>query len=56
LDKKIDEGGPPWGTTIEDVKSIFNSGWSIEKEEFPSLSITPRKGREKLIVFKKIID
>ena len=53
LDKLIEDGGPPWGTTIEEVKSIFKDGWKIEKEEFPDLSIGPRKGREKLIVFSK---
>tara|TARA_B100000809_G_scaffold66185_1_gene62886 strand:+ start:3853 stop:4452 length:600 start_codon:yes stop_codon:yes gene_type:complete len=53
LDKKLDEGGPAWGTTIEEVKSIFQDGWKIKKEEFPALSIEPRKGREKLIIFKK---
>ena len=53
LDKSKGEGGPPWGTTIEEVKSIFKNGWKIEKEEFPDLSIGPRKGREKLIVFSK---
>jgi len=53
LDKLIEDGGPPWGTTIEEVKSIFKDGWKIEKEEFPDLSIGPRKRREKLIVFQK---
>ena len=53
LDKLIEDGGPPWGTTVEEVKSIFKDGWKIEKEEFPHLSIGPRKGREKLIVFSK---
>jgi SAM-dependent methyltransferase len=53
LDKLIEDGGPPWGTTVEEVKSIFKDGWKIEKEEFPDLSIGPRKGREKLIVFSK---
>lgn len=53
LDKILEEGGPPWGTTIEEVKSIFANGWTIEKEEFPDLSIEPRKGREKLIIFRK---
>ena len=53
LDKTLKEGGPPWGTTVEEVKAIFNSEWKIEKEEFPTLSIEPRKGREKLIIFKK---
>jgi len=52
LDKHIDEGGPPYGTTIGEVKSIFNIGWEIEKEEFPDLSIETRKFREKLIIFK----
>ena len=53
LDKTLEEGGPPWGTTIEEVKSIFANRWTIEKEEFPDLSIEPRKGREKLIIFRK---
>ena len=54
LDKLLDEGGPPYGTNINEVKSIFNIGWKIKKEEFPDLSIEPRKGREKLIIFKTI--
>ena len=53
LDKSQEEGGPPWGTTIDEVKSIFNSGWMIEKEESPLQSVESRKGREKLIIFKK---
>ena len=52
LDKTLKEGGPPWGTTVEEVKATFNSEWKIEKEEFPTLSIEPRKGREKIIIFK----
>ena len=54
LDKDLKEGGPPYGTTIDEVKSVFNVGWEIEKEEFPDLSIEPRKNREKLIIFKRI--
>lgn len=53
LDKAEEDGGPPWGTTIDEVKSIFKLGWKIELEEFPELSIGPRKGREKLIIFRK---
>ena len=53
LDKNINEGGPPYGTTIDEVKSIFNQGWEIKNEEFPKESIKSRKGREKLIIFKK---
>ena len=56
LDKSQEEGGPPWGTTIDEVKSTFNSGWEIEKEEFPSQSVQPRKGREILIIFKKSVN
>ena len=56
LDKSQEEGGPPFGTTIYEVKSIFNSGWKIEKENFPSQSVEPRKGREKLIIFKKNVN
>ncbi len=54
LDKKLSEGGPPYGTTVDEVKSIFNRGWEIKKEEFPKESIKPRIGREKLIVFEKV--
>ena len=56
LDKSQEEGGPPFGTTIYEVKSIFNSGWKIEKENFPSQSVESRKGREKLIIFKKNVN
>ena len=54
LDKKLSEGGPPYGTTVDEVKSIFNRGWKIKKEEFPKESIKPRIDREKLIVFEKV--
>jgi SAM-dependent methyltransferase len=53
LDKTISDGGPPWGTTIDEVKSIFKNDWIIENEEFPEKSIQPRKNREKLIIFEK---
>ena len=53
LDKTLEDGGPPWGITINEVKSIFNYGWIIEREEFPEISIQPRKNREKLIIFGK---
>jgi hypothetical protein len=53
LDKIMADGGPPWGITIEEVKSIFKNGWIIEREEFPKISIQQRKNREKLIIFEK---
>ena len=54
LDKDVNHGGPPYGTTIDEVKAIFNKGWLICQEEFPSESIKPRKNREKLIIFEKV--
>tara|TARA_B100000745_G_scaffold299541_1_gene250592 strand:- start:4114 stop:4716 length:603 start_codon:yes stop_codon:yes gene_type:complete len=54
LDKNISEGGPPWATSIDEVKNLFSTRWEIERDEFSSLSIKPRKDREKLIVFKKL--
>ncbi len=53
LDKTMEDGGPPWGTTVNEVKSIFNNGWTIEEEGFLDLSIKTRKGREKMIIFRK---
>ena len=54
LDKDVNHGGPPYGTTIDEVKTIFNKGWLTCQEEFPSDSIKPRKNREKLIIFEKV--
>ena len=55
LDKSVTDDGPPWGTTIDEVKALFINGWKVEQEEFPDLSIEPRKNREKLIIFQKQI-
>ena len=54
LDKDLKDGGPPYGTTVNEVKSLFDHGWVLESEEFPRESINPRKNREKLIIFKKL--
>ena len=35
LDKDINDGGPPYGTTVEEVKSLFRKRWMLESEEFP---------------------
>ena len=56
LDKDINDGGPPYGTTVEEVKSLFKDGWMLESEEFPKESIKSRISREKLIIFKKLED
>ena len=54
IGKQIKEGGPPWGVSLSKIKDMFKNNWSIEKEEFPILSIEKRKNREKLIIFKNI--
>ena len=54
LDKTLKDGGPPWGTTVKEVKSVFNENWLVFRDEFSSLSIKPRQRREKLIIFEKI--
>ncbi len=54
LDKDISEGGPPWATSISEVKGLFSARWEVEREEFSPLSVKPRKDREKLIVFRKV--
>ena len=53
LDKTLEDGGPPWGTSILEIKSIFNDGWKIEREEFQDISVDSRQDREKLIIFRK---
>ncbi len=55
LDKSLDEGGPPWGTTIEEVKSLFSNRWVIDIEKYSEQTISPRLGREKLMVLKKFV-
>ena len=54
LNKKTEEGGPPYGTTIKEVKTHFTEKWVVDREEFSVLSIPSRKNNEKLIIFKKI--
>ena len=54
LNKKIEEGGPPYGTTIKEVKTHFTKKWIVDREEFSEFSIPSRKNNEKLIIFKKI--
>tara|TARA_B110000008_G_C16786121_1_gene490729 strand:- start:158 stop:760 length:603 start_codon:yes stop_codon:yes gene_type:complete len=54
LNKKIDDGGPPYGTSIKEVKTYFTKKWIVDREEFSELSIPSRKNNEKLIIFKKL--
>ena len=52
LEKDINDGGPPYGTTVEEVKSLFKDGWILESEAIHKESIKARQFREKLIIFK----
>ena len=54
LNKKISDGGPPYGTLVGEVKSYFKNLWEVEREEFPKLSVDTRINKEKLIIFKKL--
>ena len=54
IGKALSEGGPPFAVSEKEVKSLFNNGWDVKKEEFPNNSVEPRTGREKLIIFKKL--
>ncbi len=53
IGKSISEGGPPWGVTIPEIKSVFGRGWSVVEENYPKLSIKKRINKEKLIIFEK---
>jgi len=53
LDKKLAAGGPPWGVEETALKRLFRDRWYILRDEYPSLSIPRRRGKEKLIIFQK---
>ena len=54
LEKPLNDGGPPFGVNLSDIKLLFNKNWKILREEIHPLSIKRRKNFEKLIIFKKI--
>ncbi|GIT64997.1 MAG: hypothetical protein Ct9H300mP23_06240 [Nitrospinota bacterium] len=43
LDKTIEDEGPPWGITIDEVNQIFKNGWIIEREEFPEIPFNKKE-------------
>ena len=53
LDKKLDEGGPPYGTSIKELENTFCTGWQIISKQFSNLSVSSRTGREISIIFQK---
>ena len=54
IGKEVAEGGPPFGVSIEEIKLLFKNKWDIVKEEYSTLSIEKRRGREKIIIFEKL--
>ncbi|NOZ04408.1 MAG: methyltransferase domain-containing protein [FCB group bacterium] len=54
IDKNHSSEGPPWSVSVAEIKRLFGKRWELEREEFPELSIKPRKGREKLMIFRKL--
>ena len=53
LGKKLDEGGPPYGISVNELKNIFSKGWQIVSQKFSNLSVSSRAGEEILIIFQK---
>ena len=53
LDKDLEEGGPPWGVTKEELYKLFTLHWELVSEEMPSDSISKRIDRETLMIWKK---
>ena len=54
LDKDLSEDGPPFGVDIKQIISQTSKKFKIIENRFSSLSIEPRKDREKLLILKKI--
>tara|TARA_B100001029_G_C15014301_1_gene426290 strand:+ start:63 stop:695 length:633 start_codon:yes stop_codon:yes gene_type:complete len=53
LDKKISEGGPPYGVDIHNTLILFNKYFNLEVIENSNLSIKPRLNREKFVILRK---
>ena len=55
LDKEMyNEEGPPFGVSINQVLTLISGKFEVVSNNFSEFSIDPRKGREKVVVFKKI--
>lgn len=46
-------GGPPYAVDIEKVKDLFGRKFFLECEEAPKTSVTPRRGKEKLMMWRR---
>ena len=55
LDKEMyNEEGPPFGVSINQVLTLISGKFEVVSNNFSEFSIEPRKGREKVVVLKKI--
>ena len=55
LDKDVyNEDGPPFGVNINEVLTLISGKFEVVSNDFSELSIEARKGREKVVVLKKI--
>ena len=53
LDKEVEEGGPPWGVSVPELKQLFGLHWTLESEVMHEDSIDRRADREILMIWKK---
>jgi len=49
------EGGPPYAVDVEEFHSLLPSEGKILEDYWPEDSIPPRKGREKMLAWKKTV-
>lgn len=55
IDSEADPAdGPPFMSTLESVKSVFNKYFTLEWQSDPRSSYEGREGREQLLLFKRI--
>ena len=53
LNKKVEEGGPPYSIILDEVINQFSNYFDVIESKQHPLSIKPRKGYEQYIHFKK---
>ncbi|HET7153030.1 MAG TPA: methyltransferase domain-containing protein [Candidatus Kapabacteria bacterium] len=47
------EGGPPFAVSVEEVTQLFKNDFILVQTEVPKVSVTPRSGKEILMLWKK---
>jgi SAM-dependent methyltransferase len=56
INKKEDEGGPPFAVQLEKTLPLFESKFELVSKHFPDESILPRKGNEIFVEMVKLDD